>query len=64
MPEYSVAERPRPSLRARIAGFGLRRTIDFAAWRHRREARRAERRGRTDQVFRAFIQINVYPRAR
>lgn len=64
MPGYSVAGRPRPTLRARIAAFGLRRTIDFAAWRHRREALRAERQGRTDQVFRAFIQINVNPRAR
>ena len=59
VPEFEANARPKPSLRARIAGFGLRRTIDFAAWRHRRETLQAERRGRSNQMFRAFVQINI-----
>ncbi|HEY9216979.1 MAG TPA: hypothetical protein VIO94_02945 [Phenylobacterium sp.] len=47
-----------------MAMYGMQRMVDFAGWRYRREEARAERRGRSDQVFRAFIQVNVAPRAK
>ena len=44
----------------RLAAFGTRNAVRFAAWRARREARALEHAPKSrDPVYRGFVQINL-----